>query len=73
MLMEKNIEYKNYLEYVISELVKINSPGSILVLRKINEKTSDDIIELSKMVEFIYITEKIQIPLYWDWFKYIKK
>jgi hypothetical protein len=71
--MEENIEYKNYLEYVISELVKINSPGSILVLRKINEKTSDDIIELSKMVEFIYITEKIQIPLYWDWFKYIKK
>ena len=73
MLMEMNIEYENYLEYVINELVKINSPGSILVLRKINEKTSDDIIELSKMVEFIYITEKIQIPLYWDWFKYIKK
>lgn len=73
MLMEKNIEYKNYLEYVISELVKINSSGSILLLRKINEKTSDDIIELSKMVEFIYISEKIYIPLYWDWFKYIKK
>ena len=35
MLMEKNIEYENYLEYVINELVKINSPGSILVLRKI--------------------------------------
>lgn len=73
MLMEKNIEYKKYQEYVISELLKIDSHSSKLVLRKINEIMDDDITELSKMVEFIYITEKIHIPLYWDWFKYIKK
>jgi len=71
--MKKNIEYKKYQEYVISELLKIDSPSSKLVLRKINEIMDDDITELSKMVEFIYITEKIHIPLYWDWFKYIKK
>ena len=73
MKMERNIEYKEYLSYVVGELNKIESSGSKLVLRRIGEMNNEDIIFLSKMVEFMYISENIKIPLYSDWYKYIKK
>ena len=73
MKTERNIEYKDYLNYVTGELNKIESSGSKLVLRRISEMYTEDIIFLSKMVEFMYISENIKIPLYSDWYKYVKK
>ena len=73
MKTERNIEYKEYLSYVTDELNKIESSGSKLVLRRISEMNTEDIIFLSKMVEFMYISENIKIPLYSDWYRYVKK
>jgi hypothetical protein len=71
--MEKNIEYKNYLTYIIDELNKIESSGSRMILRKINEMgNEEDIIKLLKMVEFMYISENIRLPLYHEWYRHFR-
>lgn len=69
---------KLYYNYVLNELSKYNTSGTILVSEKISKidiNNLDDlsIREICRLTQFLNISENIIIDGYHDWFKYIRE
>lgn len=70
-------EKLEYFNYVVKEVQKYKSSGSKLVIEKLDKidtkNISDtDIREICKLVEFLRISEGIEIFFIHEWFKYVK-
>lgn len=66
-----------YYKYVLSELSKYDSSGTRLVTEKLMEMDSSSISnknnrEIERYVEFLMITENIEIYDYRLWYRFIK-
>lgn len=75
---EDKINFKNYHDYVISQLD--NSSGSKLVKERLTNEIKDledlgeaDIRKICELVQFLKISENSKIYLYYDWFRHLRK
>jgi hypothetical protein len=74
---EKEEKYfKSYYKYVNDELGKYtNSPGCKLIkenLENISELEISDIRKICELVQFLKISENINIYLYHDWYRHLR-
>jgi len=75
--MEKNIKenYIEYLDYLRSKLLEVDSKTSKMILMNLNKFSKidhNDIKETYRMLEFLEKVEGKKIFAYHEWFKYIK-
>jgi hypothetical protein len=70
--MEKIIYYKEYRNYVLSELSKINTEYSKLAIEKFYKIDEENTKELHHLIFSVNEIEKTHIAWYWEWYRYIK-
>lgn len=73
---KEEIYFKSYYTYVNEELSKYNSSGSKLVKDKLSKMDNLELFDIRKiceLVQFLKISEDIDIYLYYDWYRHLRE
>ena len=64
--------YDGYKSFIMKKLEEVNSILSLDILQKLKDMQTEDVIYISKFVGDLYVTEKIRLMLYDEWYRYVK-
>lgn len=70
--MEKKLLYEEYIEYLKNEISIINTDYSNIVLEKIKKLNFENSKEINNLVISVNSVYSSNIPLFWEWYRYIK-